>query len=193
MESRTAENHSRKIRKGYTEKRKRQVGKMSDTYREILVKRNTPTVDKVKKAALLGGTAVCAVGGMILWPLLLAAVALGVASYFLIPRFDLEYEYLYVNGELDIDRIMGKQKRKACASYSVENLEIMAPTGSHALDSYQNRREIRVKDFTSLDPTVPSYTLVFNQDKGQEMVKLELDDTVVGDLRRMAPRKVLRD
>lgn len=163
---------------------------MSDTYREILVKRNTPTIDKVKKAALLGGTAVCFVGGIVFPPLLAAAVALGAASYFLVPRFDLEYEYLYVNGELDIDKIMGKQKRKPCASYSIENMEIMAPSNSHALDSYRNRKDIRVRDFTSLDPQTPSYSLVFNQDKGQELVKLELEDTVIGDIRRLAPRKV---
>lgn len=163
---------------------------MSDTYREILVKRSTPTSDKVKKAALLGGTAVCLAGGIILWPLLVAGVALGAVSYFLVPGFDLEYEYLYVNGELDIDKIMGKQKRKSCASYSIENMEIMAPSDSHELDSYRKNRNVRVRDFTSLDPKIPSYSLVFNQDKGQELVKLELDETVTGDIRRLAPRKV---
>lgn len=164
---------------------------MSDMYSEIMVKRITPTSDKVKKAALIGGTAVCfAAGVVIAWPLLLAAVVLGIITYLMIPRFDLEYEYLYVNGEIDIDKIMGKQKRKRCASYDIENLEIMAPSNSHALDSYVNNKDIRIRDYTSLDPQVSSYSLVFNQEKQRELVKLELNENVVGEIRRLAPRKV---
>lgn len=164
---------------------------MSDVYSEIMVKRITPTSDKVKKGALIGGTAVCVAAGIMFFPpLLIAAVVLGVVTYLMLPRFDLEFEYLYVNGEIDIDKIMGKQKRKRCASYDVETMEILAPSNSHALDSYKNNRDIRVKDYTSLDPQVPSYSLVFNQDNKRELVKLELNEKVISDIRRIAPRKV---
>ena len=146
---------------------------MSDMYSEIMVKRITPTSDKVKKVALIGATAVCFVGGIMIWPLWIAAVVLGIVTYLMLPGFDLEYEYLYVNGEIDIDKIMGKQKRKRCATYDVEN-----------------NKEIRVKDYTSLDPQVPSYSLVFNRENHRELVKLELNENVVGDIRRIAPRKV---
>lgn len=44
--------------------------------------------------------------------LLVPAIALGIACYFVIPKTDLEYEYLFVNGELDIDMIMSKSKGK---------------------------------------------------------------------------------
>ena len=49
-----------------------------------------------------------------------------------------------MNGDIDVDKIMSKQKRKHCASYSLENLEVMAPTGSHALDSCKNSAGIQV-------------------------------------------------
>ena len=49
-----------------------------------------------------------------------------------------------------------------------------------------------MRDFTSRRPDVPSYTLIFNLEKGQELVKLELDEDIVGDIRRIAPRKVYR-
>lgn len=163
---------------------------MSDLYREILVKRITPPSEKILKVVLIAATAACVAGGFVFFPLWIGAVALGVVCYFKIPGFDLEYEYLYVNGSLDIDKIMGKQKRKSCASYDIENMEIMAPSNSHALDSFKNNNQIKKKDFTSLDPQVPSYTLIFNRDGGQDLVKLELDDTIVGDIRRIAPRKV---
>ena len=44
---------------------------------------------------------------------------------FLFRRLDLEYEYLYVNGDLDIDKIMGKQKRKRVFSMNVNDLELL--------------------------------------------------------------------
>ena len=118
---------------------------------------------------------------------------MAVVCYFVVPRFDLEYEYLYVNGELDIDKIMNKQKRKRCASYNIDQLEILAPSNSGELDRFRRKQDIKIKDYTSLDPKVPSYTLVFNQDKGQELLKLELNQAVVNDIRRTAPRKVVKD
>lgn len=164
---------------------------MGDSYREILVKKETTMGDKLKKAGLIGVTALCVVSGILISPIfLIGALVFGILSCVLIPRLDLEYEYLYVNGELDIDKIMSKQKRKKCSSYDMNMLEILAPSNSHALDSYRNKQGLKVKDYTSCNEKVPSYTLIFNLDNGQEMVKLELDDAVIADIRRIAPRKV---
>lgn len=41
-------------------------------------------------------------------------VIMVVVDIVLFKRFDLEFEYLYVNGDLDIDKIMAKQKEKEC-------------------------------------------------------------------------------
>lgn len=164
---------------------------MGDSYREILVEKETTMGDNLKKAALIGVTALCVVSGILISPIfLIGALVFGILSYVLIPRLDLEYEYLYVNGELDIDKIMSKQKRKKCATYDMNTLEILAPSNSHALDSFRNKQGLKVKDYTSQNEKVPSYTLIFNMDNGQEMVKLELDDAIIGDIRRIAPRKV---
>lgn len=164
---------------------------MGDSYREILVKKEKTTIDVLKKSALIAVTVVCLVGGIIISPiLLLAGLVLGGVCFFVLPRFDLEYEYLYVNGELDIDKIMSKQKRKKCASYDMNMLEILAPSNSHALDSFYKKQGVKIKDYTSGNEKAASYTLVFNADKGQELVKLELDNEIVSDIRRIAPRKV---
>ena len=55
------------------------------------------------------------------------------ADYFYLPRLSVEFEYLYVNGELDIDRIFSQSRRKRAASYELSNMEIMAPFSSHRL------------------------------------------------------------
>ena len=86
---------------------------MSDLYSEFLVKKESTAKDAIVKYGLIVLTVLAAGAGLFINPLLLVlAIALGVACYFVIPRTDLEYEYLFVNGEFDIDMVMAKSKRK---------------------------------------------------------------------------------
>ena len=168
---------------------------MSDLYREILVKRKKTPVMSILKVLLIVVTAFSAVAGiMFFWPLLIAAVLAGVGTYFVSGRVDQEYEYLYVNGDFDIDVIYNKQKRKKAASYDAENLVIFAPQRSHELDSWKNKSGLNVRDFTSGEENRRVWAGVYNGDKGEEMVLLEIDDeSLLKDLRRIAPRKVFQD
>lgn len=163
---------------------------MSDMYREILVKREMPASKKILKGAMIAASALLIICGLAIWPLLLAGVVLAVVTLIVTPKFDVEYEYLYVNGELDIDAIYSKQKRKRAASYDMAELEILAPENSHALDSYKNNKDMKMQDFTSGSPQAKAYMMVFNSDKTRSCVKVELDDVIVNDIRRIAPRKV---
>ncbi len=163
---------------------------MNDLYREILVPRKTPLKNKLAKAGLIALTVLGFLSGMIFFPLMLVGLAGIAACVFLMPKLEVEFEYLYVNGDLDIDAIYSRQKRKRIAEYHVEELEILAPEKSHALDSYRNKNNMKVKDFTSGQPDKKVYAMVMNKEKGQELVKVEIDEVVLGDLRRLAPRKV---
>lgn len=163
---------------------------MNDSYKEILVKRQTPVGMRVLKGALIGLTVLSLVAGLLMWPLLIVGAILIAVDYFVVPKFDVEYEYLYVNGELDIDAIYSRQKRKKMGTYDMAELEILAPSDSHTIDSYKNKQGVKISDYTSLDPQVKSYVLVFNKEKGQEMIRVELEDSIISDIRRIAPRKV---
>lgn len=165
---------------------------MSDLYQEILISRETPFVNRILKVAAYVVTAIFILGGMLLLnPLfLIPGIAMAVCCYFFLPKLEVEYEYLYVNGELDIDAIYSQQKRKRIASYDMAELEILAPSTSHALDSYVNQQGAKIRDFTSRDPQTPSYTLVFSKEGKRDIIKVELNDVIVGDVRRIAPRKV---
>lgn len=162
---------------------------MSDMYREILVKKKMSAGSKLLKGFLTVMTVLCLLAGMMIPILLIGAIVFGLLTFFVGPKLDVEYEYLYVNGELDIDAIYSRQKRKRAGSYDVAELEILAPAKSHALDSYLNNGA-KVKDYTSGDESVKSYIMVYNMEKGREIIKVEIDDTIVNDIRRMAPRKV---
>lgn len=163
---------------------------MGDMYREILVKRETPASKKALKGIMIGASALLIVAGFVLWPLLIAGAVLAVVTALVTPKFNVEYEYLYVNGELDIDAIYSRQKRKRVASFDMAELEILAPENSHALDFYKNNKNMKLQDYSSGDPHAKAYILVINSDKERRCVKAELDDVIVNDIRRIAPRKV---
>lgn len=164
---------------------------MSDLYQEILVQRKTPPVNRLIKGAMYAVAVIgLLIGFMGFWPLFILAVVMIAAIWFWAPKLEVEYEYLYVNGELDIDAIYSKQKRKRIAGYDMQELEMLAPSNSHALDSYLNKNGTKIRDFSSGEENVRTYTAVFNKEKGQEIVKVELNDVIINDIRRLAPRKV---
>ena len=67
---------------------------MSDLYSELLVKKKQTAKDLVVKYGLIALTVIMVLGGLVLNVLLLVpAIALGIACYFVIPKTDLEYEY----------------------------------------------------------------------------------------------------
>lgn len=86
---------------------------MNDTYSELLIKKEVTAKDKMIKVLLIALIALMAVAGILITPLaFIAAIALGIAAYFVFPNLDLEFEYVYVNGELDIVKNHGEDEEK---------------------------------------------------------------------------------
>ncbi len=164
---------------------------MSDLYIELLVKKKKTSADTMMKVLLIGGTVLVTLAGLLIHPLLLlGAVAMGVLDYFKLPGLDLEFEYLYVNGELDIDKIMSKQKRKRVGKYDIKNVELVAPKNSHDLDCYKNMKDIKIKDYSSMEEQAKIYAMVVKGEKGMEMVYFEPNEAILKDMQRIAPRNV---
>lgn len=71
------------------------------------------------------------------------AFALFIAVFYfafrLIKNQNIEYEYAFTNGELDIDKIMARKKRKKLLTVSTRNFEILARVNSSIYnDFYRN-------------------------------------------------------
>ena len=113
---------------------------MSDLYLEELVKRRKTGTDQALRYVLMALTAIGVVLSLLTWNLIIIAVSIAicVADIFIFPRFQTEWEYQYVNGELDVDRIINKAKRKRMASYDISKAELIAPAASHRFDYYNN-------------------------------------------------------
>ena len=88
---------------------------MSDLYSELLVKKERTMKDKLMKGGMIALVVIFGLAGILFMPLLLfVAIALGIVAYFVvIPGTDLEFEYLFVKGELVMVKINGEDKEIA--------------------------------------------------------------------------------
>ena len=126
---------------------------MGDLYSELLVKKDKTAKDSLLKYGLIVLTVLAVFAGLIITPLaLIIAVALGIACYFVIPKTDVEYEYLFINGDFDIDMIMSKTKRKKVKSFKLSEADLAAPLDSHRMDYYNGNQNMKVLDFSSGNP-----------------------------------------
>ena len=128
--------------------------------------------------------------GLIFAPALLIALLMGVAAYFITMNANLEYEYLYVDKELSVDKVMNKSRRKRIATFDIGKVEIMAPIKSHQLDSYQNRN-YKAVDYSSWEEKQPDGRYVFYYD-GQQKVIFEPNEEMIKAILNVAPRKVFK-
>ncbi len=165
---------------------------MSELYSEWIVKRKKPSWAFAAKVLLILLTAVLAVlalAGLIV--LFIPAIALGYLTYRLSLNWDLEYEYTFVKGELDIDKIMAKSRRKRCAVFSMEQTEIIAPEGAHQLDSYKNT-PCKTMDFSSRIAENKKYIMYTSYHNEMVKVILEPNERMLDDMWNTAPRKVVK-
>lgn len=113
---------------------------MNDAYYEQLVVRKSRPLDMVIRFLTILVIVAVAVFGMPflgIFSFFLAVVLAFLAYYFIFPRLDVEYEYVLLNHDMQVDAIYSKAKRKKMMTFDIQQAEIMAPKASPRLHSYQ--------------------------------------------------------
>lgn len=162
---------------------------MGDTYTEQLVKRKNTGKTMVEKIALILLTIGIFVLGMMI-PLLelVFLIMIGVDIY-LFRSMDVEYEYMYINGNLDVDKIMSKSRRKKMFEMNVSELELLAPAGSPELRPFQG---LKATDFTSREEGRSVYEMIVLKNGEKRKIMFEPNAAIIDGMRMYAPRKVVR-
>ena len=106
-----------------------------------------------------------------------------------VPRSGLEYEYLYVNGELDIDRIILKKRREHIGTYKVQDLVFLAPLDPKGLRKYRKDRYTRIRDCSGGRKNI-RYGMLISQNDGNELIIFEPNQEMLLDMQRRSPEKV---
>ena len=163
-----------------------------ETYVECMVKKKANGLMSALKVLLIGIAVITGLlGFMGLIVSLIIAVVAGVGAYFVSLNANLEYEYLYVDKQLTVDKIMARTRRKKVETFDLERMEILAPIKSWHLDDYKNR-QLKVVDYSSGVEQQPDirYSMIYN---GEKRVIFEPTAEMVAAIKSIAPRKVFTD
>lgn len=167
---------------------------MSETYVEWLVKREPSVAGRLAKTVLIMLTVVFGLLGLIGFaygiPLILALAAAG-GAYLVHLNTYIEYEYLYLDKELSVDKIKAQTRRKKAATFEVDRIEILAPIKSYHLDNYKNRTA-KVTDYSIGREEQPDKRYVMYYDGNQKII-LSPNEELIKAIRTVSPRKVFLD
>ncbi len=167
---------------------------MNDSYLEVMVKRKTNVLALIGRNTLVGlGALVFLVGFLSDIFLILAIVAglLFLGAFLFHRQIGVEFEYLYLEKTLSIDKISNQTTRKKLAEYSMEHLELLAPVSSHRLDSYASG--VKTVDYSSRQKEGNPYALIFKQGSLTTKVLIDCTEELYDQIRMTAPRKVFKD
>ena len=161
---------------------------MEDTFIELVLPKKPTPLETMRKPLLVLVTVLLAVAGFFIHPFFIIGLLVMIfVDSVVFPRFNVEYEYSYVNGELDIAAIYSKSSRKELAQIDLTDAECIAPLGSHELDAYGDT--FKTVDYSVRQESVRPFVAVKGGETKQKIL-VQLNDPMLSDLRTRMPRKV---
>ena len=169
---------------------------MQEIYSETYLKAKAPLTRILLRAALIVVAVFAVLIGVIIMMSMGTALALiamivvaGIISVVL-PSTNVAYEYIFVDGQIDFDRILNGAKRKTLKRTDLEKIEIVAPEGSHKLDPFSR---LPVVDYSSGYDTDRHYIAVATGEKGNEQIRFTPDEKMLSMMRMKAPSKIMEN
>ena len=164
---------------------------MSDTYVECLVSAGRSKTAKTIAMGLFVLTVFLALATLWIAPALFLAIITGIAGYVVFANSNQEFEYLYLDKEITVDRIIAQSRRKRVATYTVDRIEVFAPIRSWHLDNYRNR-DVKTVDYSIGEELEPDERYVMYYEGGAKVIFSPSQEFVKA-LISVAPRKVFKD
>ena len=136
---------------------------MVGVFKEQIVKRKPNRKDSLKRTGLILGVIVITLisFGTIPGFAPFIMMAAGFGAWFLMSFLNVEYEYAFTEGELDIDAIYNRSRRKRVFSARVNEIEIMA----HVSDDMRKgdfNGAMETRDYSSGEVTDNTYAFMIN-------------------------------
>lgn len=186
---------------------------MKDIFLEQLVPRKKTTGDKVKIGLIIFGGTVFSIfmilvlfaykvitfnsgqqgSGQFIVPfgfLLIAAAWYGI--YLLLNTFNVEYEYVIVNNEIDIDKVMSKKGRKHLVSVDIKNATLMARIDDNENNSiYKNPPEgVKILNYSAMSNSGFTYFIDCSVEEERKIILWQPTRKMVETLWKYNPRAV---
>lgn len=166
---------------------------MNDTYCELIVKRRVGNTALLCRFLVIMATIVAMFYGVLIFRILgiMAGGFLIYLDMIVFRNTDMEYEYQFICGELDIDCIYGKRKRKRARRFDMKSIEVLAPLNSDKLAYYNNNGKLKVMDYSSGYPDRQRYAFILPVEEGATAkVIFEPNEEMVNAIKNIAPSRV---
>ena len=161
-----------------------------DSFKELLVTRKPNNTVFFKRTVIfIAALLIAVVLFIILNVMSLVLIALLFwGAYLLIKNFDVEYEYICTNGDLDIDKITAKSRRKRLISVDLKNVLDFGSLNDKSLN-----KDYSIIDATSGESEDESYFLQFKDTKyGMCNVLITPDEDMLEVIKTYLPRTIRR-
>ena len=111
----------------------------------------------------------------------IAVILAMLAYYFVSPRLSVEYEYILLNHDLQIDIIYNRAKRKSLRTFDIQGAEIIAPKSSPRLNSY---KPDKVYDYSSGGSAATIYPLLKPMEQQNGCIYIQPDPHMVDPMKQ---------
>lgn len=169
-----------------------------DIFVEQLVKKQKTGKDYLRiVACLIGvfaalfamtfGMAVQGIGFIIF----VVCCALIYAMYLLITATNMEYEYCFTNGSLDVDKVINRRSRKRMLSLNTRKIEILATKNNRAFQrNLEDRGLKKVYACTSVRAEDLCFLVYMEENGERKMLLFNPNEKIRDGIRRYNPQKV---
>lgn len=140
-------------------------------------------------------TALMLIGSIWLSPVIfpIPAIVFGCIWYHQSYRSDVEYEYVYFDGDLRIAKVTDKRKRKSLVWVTMEdNIILIAPKGDRSVYKYENDKSVTYKNLGSGSPDAKVYELIVKGEKGMARYEFEPDEEMLDAMLTKYSRTVIK-
>jgi hypothetical protein len=167
-------------------------GLYSDTYVHSRLTEQKVMMRRLMIAAciILPVLALLAVPGLMKLLALLAAVIIDIILIYFLPNKQVDYEYVFVDGQIDFDRIIAQNSRKTMCQTDLEKVEVVAPEGSHALDAFQN---LPLQDYSSGSDQDRHFIIVAKGEKGNIKIRFTPNERLLEQMKTKSYSKIKED
>lgn len=164
---------------------------INDVFKEHLVARKSNSKDLIKKIGIIIGAIVLLIIGGAFVPSVAIFLALGLGwiAYVLIRRFNVEFEYIFTNGELDIDKIYNKLKRKHALTVDVRSFVVMVSMQNPSLNSELGKIN-KILDYSTGMVTDTTYAAVYEDDGNRIQLIFDPNEAILKAIKAYIPRKI---
>ncbi len=108
-------------------------------------------------------------------------------SYYVISGFNIEYEYIATNTDLDIDKIVNKRKRKRIISLRLSEIDILAPVEN----ARENLAQTKIINAAKSKNDPDAYYIITSKNGQKTKIIFNPNEKMIENAKRFYPERVI--